>query len=122
MIRTLTTLTLTQIATASINRNFFNGFETGIHVQDIDKFEDFKCPEPEMSSQVESMVGMFKMAKGMMKPQNSKQNLNQTANIIDKIDIYADQIAIIASVMDNKYEGGDFCAGLTLGYESRQVG
>ena len=75
------------------------------------------------------MMGMFNMAKGMMKPhaKSSAKKLSEEYeqesdfDLLEKVDKYADQIAIIASVLDKNYAGGDFCEGLTVGYEGRQV-
>ena len=39
--------------------------------------------------------------------------------MFDKIDEYIEQASILYSVLDSAYEGGDFCAGLTVGYEGR---
>lgn len=72
---------------------------------------------------------MYNMAKNMMKPKSSgKKSVKssepeeKSVDIFSKIDLYADQIGVIMSVMDPEYEGGDFCAGLTLGFEGRRVG
>ena len=61
---------------------------------------------------------MFNMAKNMMGNQikDDKQKL-----LLDTVDEYANQLATIASVMDVDYEGGDFCAGLTVSYEIRSA-
>jgi len=39
-----------------------------------------------------------------------------------KIDLFKDQVGTIVSVMDESYEGGDFCSGLTVAFEVRRVG
>ncbi len=39
-----------------------------------------------------------------------------------KIDLYKDQVGTIMSVMDESYEGGDFCSGLTVAFEVRRIG
>lgn len=39
-----------------------------------------------------------------------------------KIDLFKDQVGTIISAMDESYEGGDFCAGLTVAFEVRRVG
>jgi len=39
-----------------------------------------------------------------------------------KVDTYRDTIGTIVSAMDEGYEGGDFCAGLTVAYEVRKIG
>ncbi len=51
----------------------------------------------------------------MMKAQKTDEE-----NLIMKLDKYSEQIAVIASTFDD-YEGGDFCAGLTIGYEGRNA-
>lgn len=58
---------------------------------------------------------MARMASGMMKAQMTDEE-----NLIAKLDKYSEQIAVIASAFDN-YNGGDFCAGLTVGYEGRSL-
>ena len=39
----------------------------------------------------------------------------------DKVEAYAEQIGIIMSVMDDDYEGGDFCQGLTATFELKSI-
>merc|ERR1712160_145805 len=80
------------------------------------------------SAKVDNAMNMFKMAKNMMgmnKAQNEASELEEEDNSQDKffetVDKYAEQLSIVASAMDADYEGGDFCAGLTVGFEGRDI-
>lgn len=115
MIKLLSTVALAQMTTAAITGDFISGLETGVHVTDADKFVEYNCPEPEVSDKIQSMLGIARMASGMMKAQKTDEE-----NLIAKLDKYSEQIAVIASTFDN-YDGGDFCAGLTVGYEGRSL-
>lgn len=77
---------------------------------------------------------MYNMAKAFA-PKPAKQSKQTTiefhaeasqpvdvAGLIEKFDKYADSIGVLFSVMDASYEGGDFCQGLTVGYEARHIG
>lgn len=67
------------------------------------------------------------MAQGFMgmKRKDDKTNLRKTgdatADLIAMVDSYVDQAGVILSVMDPQYDGGDFCQGLTVGFEIRQL-
>merc|ERR1712071_273604 len=96
----------------------------------IDQFDDYSCPEPETSAKVDGYFNMYNMAKNMVAPKNNKKSKKSSADaepeekdgmaeLIEKVDKYADTIGVIMSVMDTEYEGGDFCQGLTVGFEGR---
>ena len=129
MFKAISTVALVQLSAASINKDFISGLETGVHITDYHLFSEYSCPEPEMSNKIESALGMYKMAESMMVPKPSKKKSlkdgdeddNSSMQLIEKLDKYAEQIAVVASVMDKEYTGGDFCQGLTIGYEGRSV-
>ena len=97
MFKTISSVALVQLSSAALSGDFFSGLETGVHVTDLDQFAEYSCPEPEITSHVESMLGMFHMAKGMMKPKSSQRTLKQTADhyekegdsLVEKLDKYA---------------------------------
>ena len=133
MFKAIIAATAVTAASASINADFMQGLQTGVFTTDPSDFEDFSCPEPEISDKVEQMLNMYNMAKNMFMPQLKSGSKKASVSVhyesqvnpqdlIEKLDKYANQIAIVASVMDANYEGGDFCAGLTIGFEGRQVG
>ena len=53
MYRAVIAATAATLATANINADFMQGFQTGVFVSDFDGFEDYSCPLPEMSENVE---------------------------------------------------------------------
>ena len=76
-----------------------------------------------MYNMMKNMMGI-KPTKKPSKKQVEQENEEENGmkDLITKIDKYADTAALVFSVMDPNYEGGDFCAGLTVGFEGRQVG
>ena len=128
MFKTIVAATAFTAVNAGINADFMQGVQTGAFIGNPAQFDDYSCPEPELSSKVEGYFNMYNMAKNMMKPKSTKKSVKssepeeKSVDIFSKIDMYADQIGVIMSVMDPEYEGGDFCAGLTLGFEGRRVG
>ena len=113
---------------ANINGAFISGFKTGLMISNEDGFAQYECAEPESSAKVDNAMNMFKMAKNMMgmnKAQNEASELEEEDTSQDKffetVDKYAEQLSIVASAMDADYEGGDFCAGLTVGFEGRDI-
>ena len=126
-----TVIAATAIATAAnanINADFMSGFQTGVFIGDFKGFDDYSCPVPQMTDKVENYVNMYNMAKNMMgmkqksgKGGNLNKNSDPAADVLDRVDLYIDQIGVIMSVMDSEYDGGDFCQGLTMGFEGRQV-
>lgn len=129
MFKTVIAATAVATASASINADFMSGFQTGVFLSDFKGFEDYSCPIPEMSDKVDNYVNMYNMAKGMMGVKAPKKGQNKslkpsddpTQDLFSKFDNYVDQMGVIASVMDSNYDGGDFCQGLTMGFEGRQV-
>ena len=109
---------------ANINGDFMSGFQNGVRLSNE---ADFSCPAPEASDKVNNAMNMFKMAKNMMGGQKAHKKgdeLEEKDNqdkFFETVDMYAEQLAVVASVMDDEYEGGDFCAGLTIGFEGRTV-
>ena len=130
MFKTIVAASVATLASAAINGEFIQGVQTGAFITNEEHFADYNCPEPELSGEVEKYKGMYNMAKNMVKPKSSKSvskttkaaSASQSTDIFDKIDKYADQVGVIMSVMDPSYEGGDFCQGLTVGFEARKVG
>jgi len=116
-------------ASANMNADFMSGFQTGAFIGDFTEFEDYSCPLPVISDNVEKYVNMYNMAKNMMgmkkkddtKTVVNKKNSNDMGEMVEKVDKYIDQLSVVASVMDLEYDGGDFCQGLTIGFEGRQV-
>ena len=53
-------------ASANMNADFMSGFQTGAFIGDFTEFEDYSCPLPEISDNVEKYVNMYNMAKNMM--------------------------------------------------------
>ena len=132
MFKTLTVVAGLQLASATFNSDFISGAQTGIFIKDEEQFLDYSCPEPEMTEQVEKYFNMYNTAKTMMggmNPKNKKSKKHVEADeeesfmvkLFADIDMYAEQAGVIMSVMNPEYEGGDFCQGLTVAYEGRNV-
>ena len=130
MFKTIAAATVAATANAAINADFISGVQTGAFIGSEVQFMDYSCPTPETSDKVDNYFNMYNMAKTMMIPKVKKsktaapedEEANDMENMFEKIDEYADQIGVLVSVMDPSYEGGDFCQGLTVGYEARHVG
>ena len=69
MFKEIIAATAVTAASASINGDFLQGLQTGVFTTDLADFEDFSCPEPEISDKVEQMLNMYNMAKNMFMPQ-----------------------------------------------------
>jgi len=74
-----------------------------------------------MYDMAKNMMGISKKQDKKKKSAEVKENQNGMDDLFLKLDIYIDQITVIASVMDAEYDGGDFCAGMTVAFEGRQV-
>lgn len=131
MFKTISTVALLQLVNAEITSEFMSGAQTGIFLSSEEEFVDYSCPEPEMSAQVENYINMYNSAKMMMgittknkkvKAGEPEPEVNPMAAFFAKIDLFKDQVGTIMSVMDESYEGGDFCSGLTVAFEVRRVG
>jgi hypothetical protein len=122
------TAALATLGQAAINSDFMQGFQTGAFITSERDFEDYSCPEPEPSDKINQYLGMYNMAKNMMGGMNNNKKkgsksapVEEEDNLFDKIDDYIDQISVLVSIFSPDYDGGDFCAGLTAGYEGRSV-
>lgn len=85
MIKLLSTVALAQLTSAAFTKDFVSGLETGVHITDADKFTEYNCPQPEVSDKIEGMLGMYRMASGMMKAQKTDEE-----NLIVKLDKYSE--------------------------------
>ena len=128
MFKTIAASMVVATASATVNADFFSGLQTGAFISNEDHFLDYSCPAPETSDKIEKYVNMYNMAKSMMggnkKGKKGDKSVAPTEGpeaMFAKIDKYIDEISVLASVMDESYEGGDFCQGLTVGYEGRNV-
>jgi len=128
----LTAATVATLGQAAFNSDFLQGFQTGAFLGSAQEFDDYSCPEPESSAKMDNFLNMYNMGKQMMGlggsshkkggKKGKKHEVEEEEGIeglFNKIDKYMDQITIIASVLDDEYDGGDFCAGLTIAYEGR---
>ena len=128
MFKTIAAATVAATAHAAVNADFVSGVQTGAFIGSEAQFMDYSCPFPETSQKVDQYMGMYNMAKTMMPPKSKKVSKNGADDsndinaMFDKFDQYADQIGVLISVMEPSYEGGDFCAGLTVGYKARNIG
>ena len=80
-----------------------------------------------MSEDVERYVNMIEPVKMMMggnkKPKKGQapEETNPMIAMLDKLTAYGEQVGIIMSVMNEDYDGGDFCQGLTATFEAKQI-
>ncbi len=113
MLRYLPTFAIATVCQATLTNDFFDGLQTGARLSNLDQFEEYSCAEPELTERVEKLLGMYNMAKVMIKADNKKS--------FEFIDKYASELAIIASQLDDSNEDSDFCEGLTVGFKVRQI-
>ena len=124
MYKALAATAMLQFAQAAPSSDFFQGAQTAIFLKSEDDFADYSCPMPEMSEDIERYVNMIEPVK-MMMGGNKKAKKGETENpavvALDKLATYGEQFGILMSVMDEEYEGGDFCQGLTATFEAKNV-
>ena len=113
MLRYLPTFAIATVCQATLTNDFFDGLQTGARLSNLDQFEEYSCAEPELTERVEQLLGMYNMAKVMIKADNKKS--------FEFIDKYASELAMIASQLDDSNEDSDFCEGLTVGFKVRQI-
>ena len=72
MLRYLPTFVIATVCQATITSDFFDGLQTGARLSNLDQFEEYSCAEPEMTERVQQVLGMYNMAKGMIKADDRK--------------------------------------------------
>ena len=75
MFKTLPAIALAQISAAAFTADFMSGVQTGVQITDLEMFEEYSCAEPELAPKIEQMMGMYNMAKTMMKPKHKSSFL-----------------------------------------------
>lgn len=92
---------------------FMQGIETGIFLSDETHFKDYSCAMPMLDPQAKVMIDMITPFKAMA------ENMNQGKHvaILDTLSDMTKQIAILYSLFQTEYDGGDFCMGLILSKE-----
>ena len=127
MNKALAAAAMLQLTQAAPSGDFFQGAQTAIFLRDAEDFADYSCPMPEMSEDIERYVNMIEPVKMMMggnkktKKGQEPEEANPMVAMLDKLTSYTEQVGIIMSVMNEDYEGGDFCQGLTATFEAKSI-
>ena len=99
--------------TNAFSADFFQGLQTGLFITDVEQFNDYSCPEVEVTPAVKNFLNMIEPAKMMI------QNMNQGKSnpTLDSIASSSQQVGRIISLFSEFYDGGEFCQGVILAYE-----
>ena len=109
-----TILALVSTQAFKLNNDFLQGTMTGIWITDDDEFGDYQCPDPEVTPYILNGINFYNLGKSYLYHDDASQ-----PRFLNVVDDYLDSFAFMASLTTPEYDGGDFCAGLTLAFEGR---
>ena len=103
-----------------MSSDFLTGFESGIFLRDnTQQFEEYGCPDNEVDSEE---LRAFKAGLDPIKAVAAVVNGDQLiGEIIESIETFVSSFDKFIGVFDEKYAGGDFCAGLTFGMQGTKM-
>ena len=96
---------------------FIRGAQTGMFLTSEDQFEDYSCPAPGMSPQIQSYLDMAQPMLMMVK----NMNHGEPMPALDLALEFAQVAGKAYSIFSNDYDGGEFCKGLLFAKEASAV-
>jgi len=102
---------------AAFDMEFLQGAQSGFFLTKESQLEDYACPEAYISEEWQRYLDMLKPMQMMAKNMNNGQSFPMVDMLVDK----ADGLAHAFSVMSEDYEGGSFCQGLLLSYNTSSI-
>jgi hypothetical protein len=100
-------------ATAAFTPEFMQGAQTGIWLKNETQFTDYECAMPTMHPSAQMALNMFLPVKTMMEGMNQGEPIAA----LDALSTITKQLAIIYSLFNTDYDGGEFCQGLIVSKE-----
>merc|ERR1712046_172656 len=106
---------------AHLTGNFLTGFETGIVLRKSpEQMKEYACPKAEIKMEE------FRKVKDLLPAvTNIIKGLNkddvELAHMLQTVEVLLDHMDELIGVFDMKYNGGDFCAGLTFGSKGSEL-
>lgn len=100
-------------ATPKMGKQFISGFETGIFIRGQPKMmKQYGCKPPskkdenDVIKQVRNGLPIVKMAAA----KNAQMKM-----MVEVIELFLKDVSGLMTVLNNGYDGGDYCAGLVFG-------
>lgn len=117
--RTTFFIAVAAVATTAtaFDMEFLQGAQSGFFLTKDSQLEDYACPEAYISEEWQRYLDMLKPMQMMAKNMNNGQSFPMVDLLVDK----ADGLAHAFSVMSEDYEGGSFCQGLLLSYNTSSI-
>ena len=117
---------ITTVYATGFSKEFIKGGETGMFLASKDQLQDYNCPEPIKSETITGLVEMFKSITAYLETYKLKHSegpswKDSLYSILVALTIMLDKAAVVFTLMQGGYDGGDFCSGLTIGFEARDV-
>ena len=117
---------ITTVFATGFSKEFIKGGETGMFLASKDQLQDYNCPEPIKSETITGLVEMFESITAYLESYKLKHREGPSWKdslhcILVALTIMFDKAALVFTLMQGGYEGGDFCSGLTIGFEAKDV-
>ena len=117
---------ITTVFATGFSKEFIKGGETGMFLASKDQLQDYNCPEPIKSETITGLVEMFESITAYLESYKLKHREGPSWKdslhcILVALTIMLDKAAVVFTLMQGGYEGGDFCSGLTIGFEAKDV-
>ena len=104
------------LGAVSMNQEFLEGFESGIHQRNNDELQGaYGCPDADKKTDQAKQMEMLMGSLRTLSTQFGGTKMMES--YIEQLETFVGTMNKLAAVFDYNYEGGDFCAGLLFGRE-----
>ena len=110
------------VAASALDQEFMRGAQTGFFITSDDQLLDYDCEPLRVDPEVQNKLDMANSMRIMM--ENMNKNKDQEIPMQKQIDWFFEHAELageLYSLFSGSYEGGQFCRGLYLSHEGRQV-
>ena len=113
--------TFAAIAAASqvnaFDAEFMRGAQTGFFLSSEEQFKDYDCAPVVVDPKIQTYIDMA----GPMKMMMQNMNKGEPNPMVDQALEMVQSFGKISAIMDESYEGGQFCKGLLFSKEATKV-
>ena len=110
-------MAVTASTVSAFDPEFLRGAQTGFFLQSEEQFKDYDCEVAVVDPKIQTYIDMAGPMKMMMANMNKGQPNPMLDNALEAVQAFGK----ISAIMDESYEGGQFCKGLLFSKETTKV-
>ena len=110
-------MAVTASTVSAFDPEFLRGAQTGFFLQSEEQFKDYDCEVAVVDPKIQTYIDMA----GPMKMMMANMNKGEPNPMLDQALELVQSFGKISAIMDESYEGGQFCKGLLFSKEATKV-